>query len=237
MLEQLISTIFTYLNAGGYYKSALEIQNAINTAQIQLYKKLRGNLADYAPGRPKSAVNFQETIVTSDSLTELYRTNVYLSASPTANMNSIDLNNPNLELFDLLLSLEICYTANGPFYPVNIVPDNQYLMMINNTVIYPNAAKASLRPIGRMNGNLKWDVYPTYLHANVRYLKMPRNVQFDLQDNPNSSVPNVVPGFVDTEFSKDKFNNLLFLTLENLGININNPVIVQSSAQKEYREL
>jgi hypothetical protein len=237
MLEQLISTIFTYLNAGGYYKSALEIQNAINTAQLQLYKKLRGNLADYAPGRPKSIVNFQETIVTSDSLTELYFTNASQGVGTVAYRNNIDLDDPNLPLFDLLLSLEVNYSSNGQYYPVNIVPDNQYLMMINNTVIYPKNLTESKRPIGRMNGDLKWDVYPLFHSANIRYLKLPKNVQFSLTDNPNSSVPDVVPGYVDTEFSKDKFNNLLFLTLENLGININNALIVQSSAQKEYREL
>ena len=71
MLPRLVSTIYTYLNAGGYYKTALEIQNAINTAQIQLYKKLRGNIAEYGPSRPKALVNFQETTATSDSLAEL----------------------------------------------------------------------------------------------------------------------------------------------------------------------
>jgi len=72
MLPKLVSTIYTYLNAGGYYKTALEIKNAINVAQIQLYKKYRGDLSDYGPSRPKALINFQETTVSADALGELY---------------------------------------------------------------------------------------------------------------------------------------------------------------------
>jgi len=38
VLQRLITTVLTYLNAAGYYKSAEEIQNAINVAQLDLRK-------------------------------------------------------------------------------------------------------------------------------------------------------------------------------------------------------
>ena len=68
MLEQLITTVITYLNAAGYYKTAEEIKNAINVAQLDLYKRLRGNMAQYAPGRPQAAVNPEQTIQSTDEI-------------------------------------------------------------------------------------------------------------------------------------------------------------------------
>jgi len=61
VLQRLITTVLTYLNAAGYYKSAEEIQNAINVTQLDLYKRLRGNMAQYAPGRPIASVPLGRT--------------------------------------------------------------------------------------------------------------------------------------------------------------------------------
>lgn len=234
MLPELVSTIFTYLNAGGYYKSALEIQNAINTAQIQLYKKLRGNLAEYAPLRPKAPINFEETTVTADSLSELYR--VYNNPFSS---NIFTVTSTDGRAIDLVQSLQIRYSANSPFYPVNIVPDNQYLTMLDNQILYPtNPVGDVKRPLGRMNGLLSFEVYPsTFFSYQARVLTLPTMVQFTLVDNGVDEVPELAPGYIDTDFTIEKLNNLLYLSLNGLGFNLSNGVLIQASAQKEFKEL
>jgi hypothetical protein len=233
MLPRLISSIFTYLNAGSYYKTALEIQNAINTAQIQLYKKLRGNMAEYGPSRPKSQINFQETTVTSDSLAELYR--VY---DLSYNRGPLQIVASDGREIDIVQIIEISYTKGGTFYPVNIVPDNQYLLMIGNEVLYPKTVTNPTRPLGRLQGLFEYEIYPdVYDAARARVLTLPTNVQFSIVDNLNNEIPDLLPGYTDTDFTEDKFNNLLFLTLNSLGFNINNGTLIQGSAQKEFKEL
>lgn len=235
MLPRLISTIFTYLNAGGYYKTATEIQNAINTAQIQLYKKLRGNMAEYGPSRPKAQINFQETSTTADALSELYR--VYdLPYDGTGIATIFSTDNRNVDIVQII---EICYDKKEVYYPVNIVPDNQYLLMKQNEVLYPlNGTSVMQRPLGRMLGFLQYEIFPSvYFAAKARVLTLPTNVEFELIDNDITPIPDLVPNYIDTDFTEDKFNNLLFLTLNSLGFNISNGLLVQGTAQKEFKEL
>jgi hypothetical protein len=244
MLAKLVSTIYTYLNAGGYYKTALEIMNAINVSQIQLYKKLRGDLSDYGPSRPKSLVNFQETKVSADALAELYFIQDNLGPnSPVIVPTNYTLNN-RVYIVDLAESVEIQYVTGGDFYPVNVVPDNQFLMMKNNSVIYPKSTQQTKRPLGRMNGILRYEVYPsTFVSARARVLALPPDVNFRVIDNPASEVPvvdtSVNPGyqFRDTVFTEEKFNNLLFLTVASLGFNLSNGVLVQAGTQQEFKQL
>ena len=239
MLPKLVSTIYTYLNAGGYYKTALEIKNAINVSQIQLYKKYKGDLSDYGPSRPKALINFQETTVSADALGELY---FEYSLGPN---NPVLVSANNNRVPDIVQSLEIQYVQGGDYYPVNIVPDNQYLMMKNNSVIYPPAKIDTNRPLGRMNGLLQYEVYPfRFNNARVRVLTLPRDVNFEVIDDPLFEVPQVdtvsVPGvyqYVDTDFTEEKFNNLLFLTVASLGFNLSNGVLVQAGTQQEFKQL
>jgi hypothetical protein len=235
MLPKLVSTIYTYLNAGGYYKTALEIKNAINVAQIQLYKKYRGDLSDYGPSRPKALINFQETTVSADALGELY---FEYSLGPN---NPVVVSANNNRDPDIVQSLEIQYVQGGDYYPVNIVPDNQYLMMKNNSVIYPPAKIDTNRPLGRMNGLLQYEVYPfAFNNARARVLTLPRDVNFEVIDSPTSEVPIVdvnAPGYTDTDFTDEKFNNLLFLTVASLGFNLSNGVLVQAGTQQEFKQL
>jgi hypothetical protein len=73
--------------------------------------------------------------------------------------------------------------------------------------------------------------------SKVRVLTLPQDVNFDLVDDPLYEVPQVAPNFIDTDFTDEKFNNLLFLTIESLGFNLSNGVLIQAGAQKQYKEL
>lgn len=221
-IERLITTVLTYLNAGGYYKTAEEIQNAINVTSLDLYKRLRGNLAQYAPGRPSSSVYPEVTTASADAISELYR--VY-SITPVGNIYTIDGGSRNV---DLVLSLEVNYEQNGPYYPVNIVPDNQFLMLKENPVVPP----IQKRPLGRMAGLLQFEVAPVGVRANARVLTLPSPVSFTFQDN-GTVYPTILNGdgsgpVEDIDWTEDKLDNLVYGTISALGFNLSNGVLVQS---------
>jgi hypothetical protein len=222
VLQRLITTVLTYLNASGYYKSAEEIQNAINVAQLDLYKRLRGNLAQYAPGRPSSAIYPEVTTTASDALWELY---LVIGADLTTNI--IDVGGQEAAFgksIDIVLSLEVEYdTAPGVPYPVNIVPDNQYLMLKNNPVITP----VPTRPIGRLTDGFRYDISPAPASKwRARVLTLPSPVSFTFTEN-NGPIPtiNIV---APIDWTADKLDNLVYGTVANLGFNLSNGVLVQS---------
>lgn len=222
MLEQLITTVLTYLNAAGYYKSAEEIQNAINVAQLDLYKRLRGNLAQYAPGRPSSSITPGETNVTADAISELY----YVVGGP-ANTSNISMLNASADYnrsIDIVMSIEVDYLSSpGNYYPVNIVPDNQFLMMKNNPVIPP----IPTRPLGRLFSDFSFEVAPAPVNTwSARVLTLPNQVAFTFSDS-GGSIPNINV-ITPIDWSADKLDNMVYGTVANLGFNLSNGVLVQS---------
>jgi len=222
VLQRLITTVLTYLNAAGYYKSAEEIQNAINVAQLDLYKRLRGNLAQYAPGRPSSAIYPEVTTASSDSLWELY-----LVVGSDISTSIADIGSQEAafnKTIDIVLSLEVEYdTAPGVPYPVNIVPDNQYLMLKNNPVIPPVPS----RPLGRLTEGFRYEISPAPAAKwRARVLTLPSPVAFTFTEN-DGPIPtiNVVSPI---DWTADKLDNLVYGTVANLGFNLSNGVLVQS---------
>lgn len=222
MLEQLITTVLTYLNAAGYYKSAEEIQNAINVAQLDLYKRLRGNLAQYAPGRPSSSITPEETNVTADAISELYNV---VDRPIQGDDRYADFSTVSFIDIDLVLSLEVSYLDNpGEFYPVNIVPDNQFLMMKHNPVIPP----VKTRPLGRLFSSLIYECYPFQGvdFYRGRVLALPNQVEFTFSDS-GGPIPNINV-IQNISWSIDKLDNMVYGTVANLGFNLSNGVLVQS---------
>ncbi len=223
MLERLITTVLTYLNAAGYYKSAEEIQNAINVAQLDLYKRLRGNMAQYAPGRPLAAVNPEQTTTSSDAIAELYRTITNQTFIPSEGYVTLDVGASTT--IDQVLSLEVAYNPSpSKYYPVNIVPDNQFLMLKNNPVVPP----IKERPIGRLYSILTYEVAPIVDANNfkARVLTLPNPVEFTFTES-NGPIPNIIIT-KGISWSIDKLDNMVYGTVANLGFNLSNGVLVQS---------
>ena len=236
VLERLITTVLTYLNAAGYYKSAEEIQNAINVTQLDLYKRLRGNMAQYVPGRPLAAVNIGQTAVSTDALWELYL--IIGNDIPSSIFN---INNQGAfygKTIDLVLSLEVEYpSAPGELYPVNIVPDNQYLMLKNNPVIPP----IPTRPLGRIVDDFSIEVLPAPASKwRARVLTLPTPVAFTFGPAPAGTPEGPMPNILitqQTDWTADKLDNLVYGTVANLGFNLSNGVLVQSGNNMNERIL
>lgn len=232
LLAQVVTTVLTYLNAGSYYKTALEIQNAFNIASLQLYKKLRGNLAQYMPLRPSASINFQQTNVTNDALSEMYR--VLQGSGIPASVSSQD------RKIDVIQSIEVQYGGgNDPYYPVMVVPDNQYLMILQNPIIPP----IETRPVGRFEyydnalNTVAYTIAPSnYTSVMFRCLTLPTEVQFEFTVDTQKPLPQV-DVLVDTDWSDDKYDQLVFMTVEQLGFNIQNGVLIQAGQAQEQKVL
>lgn len=235
MVQEVVSIVLTYLNAAGYYKSALEVQNALNTTSLDLYKRLRGNLAQYRPGMPIAAIQPEQTNVSSDAIAELYRILPGVRIAPTSEVFYIDATGQGGVIADVVESIEIQYVKDGPFYPVNIVPDNQYLMMLHNPVITP----IEKRPLGRMQGLLRFEIVPSLTSYDVkaRVLTLPRVCEFTFTDS-GGAIPTitVTPG-KDLNWSEDKIDNLVYGTIAGLGFNLSNGVLVQAGNSMNDKQL
>lgn len=232
LLQRVVYTILTYLNAGSYYKTAEEIKNAFNIASLQLYKKLRGNLAGYAPGRPQGAINFGQTSVTTDSLAEMYRV-YYFPSVP------VDIVSTDGRMVDVIEVIEAQYDRpDSPYYPVMVVPDNQYGMLLNNPVIPPTKTRPYGRLIGYINNVLQYEIAPSteIVSVMVRCLTLPQLVDFQFVVDSTQPLPIVVPT-VETDWTDDKYDQLVFLTVQQLGFNISNGVLIQAGQAQEQKVL
>jgi len=247
LLQRVVYTILTYLNAGSYYKTAEEIKNAFNIASLQLYKKLRGNLVQYAPGRPLAAINFEQTSATTDSLAEMYRVYRYFK---NLQPFEIPLTDSDGRQVDIIQILEVQYGgASSSYRPVLVLPDNQFSTMVNNPVIPPTQQ----RPYGRLigldlsNQTLTYEIVPQdsnniLYSVMVRCLTLPRLVNFVFDATLSVSEPLPVidetsPLFIDTDWSDDKYDQLVFMTVEQLGFNISNGVLIQAGLAQEQKVL
>lgn len=227
IVQQVVSIVLSYLNGSSYYKSAEEVQNALNTASLDIYKRLRGNLAQYRPGSPIPSIVPEQTNVSADAISELYQIYQYDGPGPL----SITVEDDTV--VDIIESIEVQYVdGNGTFYPVNIVPDNQYLMMSNNPVIPP----IQKRPLGRMRGLLEFDVAPAnYFRAKVRALTLPTVCAFTFVDS-GGAIPDIVVT-TDLNWTSDKIDNLVYGTIAGLGFNLSNGVLVQAGNSMNERQL
>jgi hypothetical protein len=232
IVQQVVSTVLTYLNAAGYYKSSEEVANALNLTSLDLFKRLRGNLAQYRPGMPIAAIQPEQTNVSSDAISELYRILPGVRIAPTSEVFFIDATGQSV-IADVVESIEIQHIKDGPFYPVNIVPDNQYLMMLHNPVIPP----IEKRPLGRMQGLLRFEIVPSLTSYDVkaRVLTLPRVCAFTFADS-GGAIPTITVT-TDLNWSEDKIDNLVYGTIAGLGFNLSNGVLVQAGNSMNDKQL
>jgi hypothetical protein len=232
IVQQVVTIILNLLNASSYYKSAAEVQDSLNTTSLDLYKRLRGNLAQYRPGMPIASIQPEQTNVSSDAISELYRILPGVRIAPTSEVFFIDATGQSV-IADVVESIEIQHVKDGPFYPVNIVPDNQYLMMLHNPVIPP----IEKRPLGRMQELLKFEIVPSLTSYDVkaRVLTLPRVCEFTFVDS-GGAIPTIVVT-TDLNWSEDKIDNLVYGTIAALGFNLSNGVLVQAGNAMNEKQL
>lgn len=230
-LQEFVSRLFTYLNAGNYYRSSLEIQNALNSASNDFYLEARGNLAWYKPNNTLSAINFGETADSTDALSECYQvftaTGNPLVVAPTGDF-----------VIDKVLVLEPVYTGVTNGNAAKFLPDNQWKSMLRNKVVpptteYPYCRTAPSAGTGEAF-EFTYELVPsTYTSVSARCLCYPPDCAFTFVDN-DSPVPDVVVT-AELIWAPDKMENLLARTISKLGFNLQNGVLVQAGNQMEQK--
>jgi len=231
MLQELISRLFTYLNSGSYYKSSLEIQNALNSAQSDFYLEMRGSLSWYRPNNTISPVNMGETTDATDSLSECYQvfaaTGNPLVVTPTGGF-----------IIDKVQVLEPVYTGVTNGSAAKFLPDNQWKAMLRNKVVPPTTEYPYYRtaPSADQGEDFEFtfELVPnTYTSVSARCLCYPPDCAFTFVDN-DTPVPDVV---VTQEliWQPDKIENLLARTISKLGFNLQNGVLIQAGNQMEQK--
>jgi hypothetical protein len=228
ILDQVITNVYNAINAGSYFRSTTEMQSAISLANTQLYQKFRGNMAQYQKNSPKAILNFGETTITLDSLAELYRTYLLAIADPLIVVSTDN------QVVDIAQSIELQVTRNGPFYSVQIVPDNQYNAINQNKVIPPTIEF----PRGRLYSFLTYEIVPSinnYIVAVARTIVLPKEPVFTLIDT-GGPIPqiNITQDLVWTQ---EKIPALVMLTIQNLGFTLQNGVLIQGAASLNAQSL
>jgi hypothetical protein len=120
--------------------------------------------------------------------------------------------------------------------------------MVNNPVIPP----IQKRPYGRLigldlpNKSLSYEIVPQDSIDNrinsimVRCLTLPALVNFEFTIDTTKPLPIIDEtdaNFVDTDWSYDKYDQLVFMTVEQLGFNISNGVLIQAGLAQEQKVL
>jgi hypothetical protein len=225
MIQALWRSIYTTLNPGKHYRSPKEIEDAINYGAILPYFfELKGNLIQYRQNNPKAMINFQETDAAYYALKDFY---VRKSGDLPAPSNTLDITNQldgkNVEDLTYMLVKD---AESGRLSQVTILPDNQYQTIIENRVIGKNSIYARY-PVGNVytfNKNISY--------FEIGYLFTPTLVKIVTDENQTDElgIPELLDGTVDSEWSDSQVPFLLLRTLMHLGININNPQLMQMAA-------
>jgi len=223
-LQEFVSRLFTLLNAGSYYKSSLEIQNALNSASSDMYIQYRGSLSWYRPNNTLSAVNIGETTDATDALSECYQ--VFPAAG-----NPLVVAPTGSFIIDKVQIVEPVYAGVTNGNAAKFLPDNQWKSMLRNKVVPPTAEYPYYR---ESPGLFTYELLPsTYTSATARCLCYPPDCAFTFTDN-GSPVPTVVVT-EDLIWQTDKMENLLARTIVKLGFNIQNGVLIQAGNQMEQK--
>ena len=223
VLETVITNIFNLLNAGGYFRSTDELQTAISLANTQLYQAFRGNMRQYQKNSPKAVLNFGETTITLDSLAELFHI-IPLAGSPLV-VSLAD------QIVDVVENIDVQYVADEEFYGTKILPPNQWATMKENLVIPPAPEFPYARFVemtAAPNQYQTFQILPVgYVATEVSVYVLPAVPAFTLTAN-TGPIPTITVT-EDLTWTAEKIPALTYLSIENLGLTLQNGAIIQGA--------
>jgi len=220
-LSSVYNNICNLINSGSYFRSTDELQTAISLANTQLYQAFRGNMRQYQKNSPKAVLNFGETTITLDSLAELFKI-IPLTGSP------LIVSDPTYTV-DVVENIDVEY--DGVFYNSKILPPNQYRTMNQNEVIPPEQEFPVTRFIEMTAPPDQFQTFQilpvgyTSVEASVYYL--PPAPEFTL--TPNGGPIATINITQELLWTAEKIPALTYLSIENLGLTLQNGVLIQGA--------
>lgn len=211
-VHKFIDFIAKKSNAGGYITPA-EKDLLLNRAQTQYFNKLYGNQNDYRYDRPVPKITYAVTEKISNSLSP------FLS-DPTA--LTIDSNGQVNTPTDLFQTVSITHTISGVDYEVTRVEQDRVANNLSSSIEAPDAKYPIYTQL-----RTKLQFYPKNLAtATIIYLKKPVDMVWAYTTVNGRPVYNPTLS-VQPEWKDMDMNEIIYLALSYIGVNLKDPEVSQ----------
>lgn len=225
---RFINFIVKKSNAGGYVTPS-EFNLLINRAQIQYFNKLYGNQNDYRYDRPVPKISYAVTEKISNSLSP------FLSDKTTV---TIDVNGQCTTPTDMIQMVAVTKEATGkPECEITRVEQDR---IANNLSSYYDAPDAEFPIYAQLRTKLQF--YPKNLaSASIIYLKKPTDMVWAYTTvsgrpvyAPTLTGSTVTPntGTVQPQWEDVDMNEIMYLALSYIGVNLKDPEVSQFANMK-----
>lgn len=211
-VHKFIDFIAKKSNAGGYITPA-EKDLLLNRAQLQYFNKVYGNQNDYRYDRPVPKIAYAITEKVSNSLSP------FLS-DPTA--LTIDSNGQVNTPSDLYQMVAVTHTIDGVQNEVTRVEHDRIANNLTSVIEAPDAEFPIYTQL-----RTKLQFYPKNLGtATIIYLKKPSNMVWGYTTVSGRPVYDSLTS-VQPEWKDMDMNEIIYLALSYIGVNLKDPEVSQ----------
>lgn len=212
-VHQYIDFIVKKTNAGGYI-SPSEKDMVLNRAQIQYFNKLYGNQNDYRYDRPVPKISYAVTEKISNSLSPFISDVIPLTIDSTGKATI-----PT----DLFQTVALTKTINGIESEITRVEQDR---VANNLTSYYDAPDTNFPIYSQLK--TKFQFYPKNLAtANLIYLKQPADMVWGYTTSGSGRPVYNSATSVQPEWKDMDMNEIIYLALSYIGVNLKDPEVAQ----------
>lgn len=212
-VHQYIDFIIKKTNAGGYI-SPSEKDMVLNRAQIQYFNKLYGNQNDYRYDRPVPKISYAVTEKISNSLSPFITDPIVLTVDSTGKA---------IIPTDLFQTVVITKTINGIENEITRVEQDR---VANNLTSYYDAPETSFPIYTQLK--TKFQFYPKDLaQVNIVYLKQPTDMVWGYTIGVGGRPVYNSATSVQPEWKDMDMNEIIYLALSYIGVNLKDPEVSQ----------
>ena len=202
----------------GVYVSPAEMDMVLNKAQIQYFNKLYGNQNDYRYDRPVPRISHAVTEKISNSLSPFL----------VSNSVSADVNGQIAAPSNLFQTVSISKNINGVPYEVTRVEQDR---VANNLTSYYDAPSDEFPIYTQLSD--KFQFYPATSGGSYdfKYLKEPDEMEWGY-NIVNGRPVYAASASVDPEWKDTDINEIIYLALSYIGVNIKDADVSQFANMK-----
>lgn len=216
-VHKFIDFIAKKSNAGGYITPS-EKDLLLNRAQVQYFNKLYGNQNDYRYDRPVPRISYAVTEKISNSLSPFLNT-----ATLTTDSNG-QASLPS----GFFQEVSVTKSINGVPYEVTRVEQDR---VANNLTSYYDAPDAEFPIYSQLKGKLQFYPKTNAIPYELFYLKKPTDMVWGYTIVSGRPVYNAGTS-VQPEWEDVDMNEIIYLALSYIGVNLKDPDVSQFANNK-----
>jgi hypothetical protein len=215
------------------YVSPVEIDHALDMAQIDLFNELYGNARAYQPGRSVPPLHYGATQKINDALSP-FKVKVTLGTADTAN-GLISLPVTYVHLIGIYKRSYNNALLRNVYKSIKIISEDELANRLDSFIFNPSTSA----PVGVLNGKGSIQLFPMNdLDVDVHYLRRPATPVFGY--SINSSARTLIydaNSSTQLEWSDIHINNIISKAVSVLGASIKDPQAVQFGELKDNKIL